>query len=160
MHHLRFAGAALLAALASASTLADSGSIRMPADAPAAWKNECSSCHVAYPPQLLGKSSWQGLMKGLDKHFGSDASMAAADAKAITDFLDRYAPPDGGRHDAATGRITQTPWFTRKHREIPASALTSKEVRSAANCQACHSSAEKGVFSEHQLTPLGRRFED
>ena len=28
------------------------------------------------------------------------------------------------------------------------------------NCQACHEGADKGRFSEHALTAVGRRFED
>ena len=149
---------ALLAATLAAP--AQAGSVTLPSGAPPVWKSECSSCHVAYLPQLLAKRSWQNVMNGLQKHFGSDASLAPADAKTILAFLERNAAPDGDRFDAASGRITDTRWYGRKHHEIPSSAFRSADVKSAANCQACHEGADKGRFSEHALTAVGRRFED
>jgi hypothetical protein len=44
--------------------------------APAAFAAECSSCHVAYAPFLMGQANWLAcIMGGLDKHFGVDASL-------------------------------------------------------------------------------------
>lgn len=149
---------ALLAGLTAPPS--EAGSVTLPSGAPPVWKSECSSCHVAYPPQLLAKHGWQNVMNGLQKHFGSDASLAPADAKTILAFLERNAAPDGERFDATSGRITDTRWYGRKHHEIPSSAFRSPEVKSAANCQACHEGADKGRFSEHALTAVGRRFED
>lgn len=144
----------LLASAASADTF------RAPPQAPVQWKTECSACHITYPPQLLAAPDWRSLMQGLDKHFGSDASLGAADASTIAAFLQKYAPAGGGRFDAPSGRISDTAWFQRKHHEIPPQAFKSREIRSAANCQACHAKAEQGGFSEHELTPLGARFGD
>ncbi|MEY3427514.1 MAG: hypothetical protein RIS60_866, partial [Pseudomonadota bacterium] len=47
----------------------------MPATVLPAYKAECASCHMAYPPAMLSKSSWQRIMGGLDKHYGTDASL-------------------------------------------------------------------------------------
>ena len=55
------------------------------------WKTECGACHVAYPPQLLPPSSWKAVMAGLDRHFGTDASLDAATATEITAFLEKNA---------------------------------------------------------------------
>ena len=54
----------------------------------AKWKAECGSCHVAYPAQLLPATSWQRLMKGLDKHFGTDASVDAG----VDDLDEPFGP--------------------------------------------------------------------
>ena len=63
----------------------------LPAVVNAKWKGECSSCHIAYPPHLLPAKSWRMLMSGLDRHFGSDASIDLADAQEITVFLEKNA---------------------------------------------------------------------
>ena len=47
-------------------------------------------------------------------------------------------------------RITETPYFMRKHDEIPAKMVTAnKQVNSFSNCNACHSKADQGLFDEH-----------
>ena len=116
------------------------------------WQAECASCHIAYPPQLLPAASWQRLMAGLDKHFGTDASIDAAAAAEIGRFLDANAAR-GKRAQQGAGalRITQTAWFSRKHDEVPARTWSRPEVRGASNCTACHSLAERGDFSERSV---------
>ena len=37
---------------------ADSGRL-LPRDMPAAYRQECASCHTAYPPGMLPAASWQ-----------------------------------------------------------------------------------------------------
>jgi hypothetical protein len=121
-----------------------------PGQANVKWQQECSSCHIAYAPGLLPAESWRRVMTGLDKHFGTDASLAPAESGEITDFLvrngtNRWSGP------ASPLRITETPGFLREHRgdEVPAGAFKRASVKSAANCQACHSGAAKGDFNEH-----------
>jgi Dihaem cytochrome c len=55
----------------------------------AKFKAECSNCHIAYTPNLLPAESWRKIMSGLDKHFGSDASLTEAENKEITASLKR-----------------------------------------------------------------------
>ena len=114
------------------------------------WKAECGSCHVAYPPQLLPASSWRQTMAGLDRHFGTDASLDAASAAEIGAFLERNAG-SGRRGGEAAQRITATRWFLRKHDEVRPSAWNNPQVRTAANCSACHGGAERGYFDEHAV---------
>ena len=90
------------------------------------WKAECGSCHIAYPPPLLPAASWRRLMAQLERHFGSDASVAAGSAAEIGAFLERY----GGRGADEGLRVTQTRWFRREHRDL--------RPKNAANCTACH----------------------
>ena len=114
------------------------------------YREECGGCHVAYPPQLLPKASWQAIMGGLDKHFGTDASLDPATAKTIQTYLETNAS-----RRAVTGkpplRITDTAWFKREHDEVPAAKWSSAAVKSPANCSACHTKAEQGDYSERTL---------
>lgn len=111
-----------------------------------AWQNECASCHVAYPPSLLTAAGWRTVMAGLDKHFGSDASLDDKTRADITAFLVRHAGT-APRHAAADGRITGTPWFRHEHDEVPARVWRTG-VKSAAQCQACHTHAAQGDYDE------------
>ncbi|TAJ79789.1 MAG: cytochrome C [Gallionellaceae bacterium] len=118
----------------------------------AKWKTECGSCHVAFPPRLLPASSWKTMMSGLDKHFGTDASLDAATSREIGNFLQKHA----GSGKRATSekpnlRITETRWFIREHDEVPNATWKNTQVKSAANCAACHLQAEKGDYSERNI---------
>jgi Dihaem cytochrome c len=116
------------------------------------WKNECGACHVAYPPRLLPAESWRALMSGLDKHFGSDASLDAPAAREITDYLVQNA---GGEKFASLGkpqlRITGTRWFRHEHDEVSQRDWDNPKVKSPANCSACHAQAENGNYNEHNV---------
>lgn len=115
------------------------------------YKTECSSCHLAYPPGLLPASSWRALMAGLDKHFGTDASLDPATAARISAFLERNAGRERGASANPPLRITETRWFRHKHEEVRAATWKSPKVKSAANCAACHTGAERGDFDEDSV---------
>jgi len=125
----------------------------MASSAPPQYQKECASCHMAYPAGLLPAGSWQHLMGTLDQHFGNDASLDAASASAITQYLTSNAgsykrvsemPPQD--------RITQSYWFTRKHdKHVNASTWSRPSIGSRSNCVACHQGAEQGNFNEHSV---------
>lgn len=118
----------------------------------ASWKAECGSCHLAYPPTLLPAPAWRRVMAGLNKHFGTDASVDARAAAEIGIFLENNAAEGKKRgNDSGTLRITETSWFTRKHHEVSASDWKNPKVKTAANCSACHAGAERGDFDEHAV---------
>lgn len=125
---------------------------RMPAVKNVAWQTECGSCHIAFPPSLLPAESWRAVMSGLDKHFGTDASLDAPTAREIGAFLDKNA---GSNRHAKSGkpvlRITETRWFVREHDEVSDRTWKNPKVKSATNCAACHSEAESGNYSEHGI---------
>jgi hypothetical protein len=116
------------------------------------YRQECASCHVAYPPGMLPAESWQRLINNLPRHFGTDASLDAASVKELSAWLAasagtykrvREAPPQD--------RITTSAWFTRKHDEVSAATWRRPAVKSAANCSACHAQADQGDFNEHNV---------
>ncbi|MFA5082224.1 MAG: diheme cytochrome c [Hydrogenophilaceae bacterium] len=127
---------------------------------PAVYKTECGSCHTPFPPALLSAADWQKTMAGLDKHFGTDASLDAKTAEEISAWLKRNA---GGRASAtgAEPRITASAWFKREHREMPAKTWQDSRVKSAANCAACHKGADQGRYGEREIDVPGMgRWED
>jgi len=109
----------------------------------AKWKEECGSCHVAYPPRLLTAENWQSLMGGLNKHFGANAVLDPNDTKTILGFLERNAG-SGDRYSAVSLRISDTPWFRREHRVISPGEWSHPDVKSRSNCSACHGPAVLG----------------
>ncbi len=125
---------------------------RTPVATNALWKAECGSCHVAFPPRLLPAASWRAVMNGLDKHFGTDASLDAAETREIGAFLEQNA---GRERRSSFGkpllRITETRWFIREHDEVPSSTWKNPKVKNAANCAACHTQAENGDYRERNI---------
>lgn len=149
----------LLAVLVAASLAAhakyngeDRGKPVMPSETNAKTQAECSGCHMAYPAGLLPAASWKKVMAGLDKHFGTDASLPAADTKEITDYLVKHA---SNRWTASSAplRITESEWFKAKHNsgEINPAVWKRESVKSPANCAACHQGAERGDFEERNI---------
>jgi cytochrome c553 len=113
------------------------------------WQAECGSCHIAYAPKLLPAPAWRRMMSGLERHFGTDASVDAATAAEIGAFLERNAGQGRKRGiDSGTLRISDTPWFRRKHDEVAAATWKNPRVKTAANCGACHGGAERGEFDD------------
>ncbi len=119
----------------------------------AAFDEECASCHLAYPPQLLDAVSWRALMENLPRHFGVDASLDDNRRLAITDFLTRHAGRGGSTTSSGKPllRITETPWFRREHDEIAAPTWQRTAIKSPANCAACHTQAASGDFRERNI---------
>ena len=119
----------------------------------AAWRQECSACHLAYPPQLLPAVSWRALMNGLGQHFGTDSSLDPQQQADILRFLETNAGPNrGSKSGSPPLRITETRWFIHEHsEELPADIWQRPGVKSAANCIACHTAADRGDYSEHTL---------
>jgi hypothetical protein len=143
---------AALLGLAAVTAARAGGGRLMPSNVPAAYTQECASCHLAYPPALLPARSWQRLMGGLDKHYGTDASLDAATLQQIDRWLQAHAGTYKRVNEApAQDRITRSAWFERKHRKIDPSVWKLASVKSAAHCAACHTGADRGVFDDDNL---------
>lgn len=118
------------------------------------YVQECGSCHVPYPPGMLPAASWQRLMHGLERHFGTDAALDAASVQEIGQWLQRHAGTyKRVSEEPPQDRITRSAWFLRKHRadEVPPQLWQHPQVRSASNCAACHTQAAQGRFDERDI---------
>ena len=138
-----------------------------------AYRAECGSCHMAYPPGLLPARSWQGIMQGLSDHFGDNAELDPQTLATLTQYLlENSADQSDYRRSrkimrsleqgAAPLRITEIPYIRYKHHELPQAIITSNpKVRSLSNCNACHQQAEQGSFRENDiLIPGHGRWDD
>jgi len=153
---------AFLAAAISIAVLARAragGSDFFPPVSDPVVREECDSCHLAYPPSMLPARSWTRLMDGLKNHFGDDASLDAATAERVRSYLVANAADAAGtrygaklvqRLPATTTplRITELPKWVREHRKVPASEWKHPTVRTKANCAACHTGAAQGYFED------------
>lgn len=123
-------------------------------------KKECGSCHMAFSPQFLPRRSWQKLVETLSDHFGENASLGAAQSKAVLEYLLANASdgPRGGSEGRKFGasipsaqtplRITEVPRWVREHRKVRADRWSDPTVKSRANCTACHKAADQGIYGD------------
>ena len=122
-------------------------------------KEECGSCHLAFPASMLPTSSWKRMMAELDNHFGDNAVVDPEIAQKITAYLVANAGDAAGqRHGAkllrgvdpasAPQRITELPKWVHEHRKVADWEWRKKDVRSKANCAACHADAELGYYQD------------
>lgn len=134
----------------SQAALAEGGSRSIPLLP--AYQQECSTCHIAYPPTLMPAPSWSRVLNKLDQHFGVDASLDAASLKTISTWVLAHAGTyKRVKEEPPQDRITRTTWFVRQHHEVSAATWQRASVKSASNCAACHTTAEKGDFNERNV---------
>ena len=142
---------ASLSLLPIGAALADGGRA-MPMKVPPAYTQECGSCHAAYPPGMLPARSWQRVMSGLDRHYGTDASLDAATVQQLSAWLQTHAGTyKRVSEEPPQDRITRSAWFERKHRKVEPTVWQLPSVKSAANCAACHAGADQGRFDDDNL---------
>lgn len=137
------------------------------------YKNECSACHFAYQPGLLPSNSWNKIMANLENHFNTDASLDNADFKIIKDYLNENSAEkameykrsrkivNSIRNGDIPKSISKTPYMIRKHDELRANMINQPEIKGLFNCVACHTTAQKGIYSERDINiPNYGRWED
>lgn len=158
--------ATLLLLLCGLMPLARADRLPLPADAPPAFKTECSSCHLAFPPALMIADDWKRVMANLDKHYGDNADLDDKTRQAIERFLLQHAGKEGKVGAGGTAkpgeppRITLTSRFKRKHHEVTPGDWAHEKVKRPSNCAACHTQAAEGSFREREIVmPDGRRWE-
>ncbi len=127
------------------------------------YKDECASCHMAYPSQLLPARSWLKILNSLDHHFGDNASLDPATLKTLKTYLQANSADTAGTRrarrimrslaaDETPLRISALPSIRRQHHEIPLRYITANpKVKSLSNCVACHAGAEQGRFNEDNV---------
>lgn len=118
----------------------------------AQYQKECASCHFGYQPALLSKTSWEKVMGNLSDHFGTDASLGKVESEQILNYLVSNA--GSGKITAnnnSSMQITKSAYFIKEHRKISAKLIEQKEVGSLSNCLACHTTADKGNYSERAI---------
>ncbi len=123
------------------------------------YAKECGACHMAFQPAFLPARSWTALMNNLGSHFGENATLDDTTRRAILTYLEANAGDagsDSGRYLRGLAasqtplRITETPYWIREHqREVRPAAFLDPKVKSKANCAACHTGAQQGVYEDN-----------
>lgn len=137
------------------------------------YVQECGACHFAYQPGLLPENAWNKMMKELNNHFGVDASLLSEDFQTISAYLQQNSAEKNMQYkrsrkivqslpkNSTAKSISTTPYMIRKHDEIRPSLITQPEVKGLFNCKACHTTAQKGIYSERDINiPNFGRWED
>jgi hypothetical protein len=128
------------------------------------YLEECGACHFAYQPGLLPRESWQGIMLGLEDHFGESAELDAESSSKISAYLAENALQSGkpsklsrllrGMPRDPPLRITELPAFDNMHWEIPRQLEVAKlEEGFLSPCEDCHREAALGIFDAERLHP-------
>lgn len=137
--------------------------IQKPASKQAAiYADECSACHMAYPPGLLPSGSWEKILGGLSDHFGDNAELDEDAYNQIRAFLiENSADTTGdyrsrrivnGLNEDLPLRISELPYIRHEHNEIPAKMIRSNpQVTSLSHCNHCHRHAQQGLFNEDDV---------
>ena len=126
------------------------------------WRTECGACHLAFHPNLLPARSWLALIAGQGSHFGSDLALDQPSSATIGAFLVKNAAETSPREAAykinrsipasqTPLRITETPYWITKHRDIAQADWRSLKIKSKSNCAACHRDAEAGTFEDSAM---------
>ena len=134
---------------------------------------ECGSCHFPYQPGLLPANSWKKMMVNLDKHFETDATLAPEDFVTLSKYLNDNSAEKNMQYKRSNrivssllpgqvaDSISTTPYMVQKHKDIRKDLITQPEVKGLFNCMACHTTADKGIYSERDINiPNYGRWED
>jgi cytochrome b len=122
----------------------------------AAYAKECGSCHSPHHPSIAPAATWTAIMKGLDSHFGENASLTPALTAQLATYLadnsaEKYDTWPANRFRVPSQenplRITDTRGWKRTHRDLPDAVFKAKAVSGKLNCSKCHRDAESGRFA-------------
>ncbi|HFB98604.1 MAG TPA: hypothetical protein ENJ62_05645 [Bryobacterales bacterium] len=130
---------------------------------PGVYLNNCGDCHHAHHPSLRTADMWERIVRGLEDHYGEDATVGGRTAEEILAFLkansaerfDTEAAVRLGREETPDLRISSAPWWKKRHEEIPKAVFSSAAVGSSANCNACHRDAQTGRFDDARIRMPG-----
>ncbi len=122
---------------------------------------ECGDCHLVYQPQMLPERSWRRLIGGLSDHFGEELEIDPDTARELLAYLTSNAADASSRkqarkflrdlaEDDTPMRITDTPRWRKKHRELPKRVWSDERIAFKGQCEACHTGAERGSYDEDE----------
>ncbi len=125
------------------------------------YKDQCGACHFVYQPALLPSASWEKILADLEDHFGESVDLEDEAKKEILMYLKSNAAETSAAKRAvkimqSLGnqvpiRITDIPYIRKKHMGIPPDFLNNKAIGSQANCAACHTTAESGLYDDDNV---------
>jgi cytochrome b len=152
--------AALAVALTGAGVLLAAAGAPSPAlRFPPLYQSECGACHAVYHPSLRLGATWKRLMDGLSDHYGEEVILGDEAAAAIAMFLESNGAEHFdteiswriGRENTESMRMTDTPYWKRRHRDIPNVLFRWRTVGAKINCDGCHGDAATGEYADQRI---------
>ena len=103
-------------------------------------------------------------MSDLENHFGDDASIDDKTNKEILAFLVKNSA-ETSTMEASWNflnsinnkdiiAISKTDFWKERHKEIPKNLFKNNQIKSKANCKACHSDIEKGLVEDENIKDI------
>lgn len=103
-------------------------------------------------------------MSDLENHFGDDASIDIETNKEILAFLVKNSA-ETSTMEASWNflnsinnkdiiAISKTDFWKERHKEIPKNLFKNNQIKSEANCKACHSDIEKGLIEDENIKDI------
>jgi len=132
------------------------------------YLKECSSCHFAFQPGLLPKRSWVKMMGQLENHFDTDASLTKSDNQSLLSYMIKNSSDNAMNYkrskkmtysiskNSTPLKISEVPYFKKKHRELSVKMINQEEVKTISNCLACHKNASFGDYDDTYVPNYGR----
>ncbi len=143
---MRMPALMLLAAILSPLTAA-ADEFFMPLVTDKLVRKECGECHLTFHPVLLPAASWRKIMETLADHFGEDASMDAEPYEKVKAYLIANSARGRSNPENPPLRFTDLNYFQEGHREGDVeSMIRDRNVKTWADCSACHRNAKHGYF--------------
>lgn len=103
-------------------------------------------------------------MGDLSSHFGEDALLDSTEYQTVLAYLLAHSAETSTQEmsvkimQSLQNRdiiaITQTPFWKQTHRDISAEVFKNENVKSRANCKACHSDVEQGMIEDGAIRAL------
>jgi hypothetical protein len=125
------------------------------------YAENCGACHFAYQPGLFPSGSWAKILADLADHFGEPIELDPESAKIISEYLRANAADNSSAKLSARvmksignqtpQRITEVPYIQKNHHEISQDVIKRESIGSLSNCLACHTTAEKGIYSDDNV---------
>lgn len=131
------------------------------------YVEECSQCHLAYPPNLLPEESWKKILSQMPIHFSEEFELDPKTQAEILSYLVKNAAESSNQKlskkilrsiptSSSPERITSVSYIKRKHREIPKRLIENNEkIESMSHCNACHKQAEQSYFDDDSVSIPG-----
>ena len=110
------------------------------------YLENCSSCHIAVPPQVLPTQTWQQLLQDT-QHYGVEIPQLVDPPRLIIwNYLQRYSRPLLSYEEVVPYRVERSRYFRALHPQI---AFPQKVTLKG--CVSCHPGANQNNF--RQLSP-------
>lgn len=125
------------------------------------YREICGACHFLLQPALLPSRSWRLLLADTQNHFGQSVDLEAEQHAEVEAYLTQNAAEHttgelaqeivNSIGSSAPLRVTEVPLIRHEHRRLDEAVFQRPSVAGRADCQACHSDANDGIYDDDNV---------